>query len=410
MARKKKLEYKFVPSMGLYRKREKGVNDGKPVYGKTPEELDEKLAYLRKEAAAGIDSRNNPTVEQYVERWMQLHGQYVRTQTANDYEYIIRRFIVPTIGQLKMRDVVADDILEALLSASNMSRSVYNKVDMILKMVFEAAAESNVITRSPCPKYRKGGKPPKAKESLTNEQVEILLDAVKGTVAEVFVNLAVFTGMRREEICALKWDRVFLDAEDPFVRVNRTLTWLDNKPVLADEPKSDSAERDIPLPDSLTALLRTVKDQKRSEFVLCNSTGGVLTQTQYRNMWHAVVCRTVQERTYTKYYPDGRKEKVTVTPKLGEKAPHRKYCDTIDFSVHPHKIRRTYITRLILSGVDPKTGQYLAGHKNSKITMDIYAQVMYNTPKDTAQKVKSAFGEAAGGSRNILTRDTGIVW
>lgn len=391
MARKKKPEYKFVPSMGLYRKREKGVNDGKPVYGKTPEELDEKLAYLRKEAAAGIDSRNNPTVEQYVERWMQLHGQYVRTQTANDYEYIIRRFIVPTIGQLKMRDVVADDILEALLSASNMSRSVYNKVDMVLKMVFGAAAESNIIARSPCPKYRKGGKAPKAKEALTNEQVDILLDAVKGTVAEVFVNLAVFTGMRREEICALKWDRVFLDAEDPFVRVTRTLTWLGNKPVLADELKSDSAERDIPLPDSLTALLRTVKAQKRSEFVLC----GVLTQTQYRNMWHAVVCRTVQERTYTKYYPDGRKEKVTVTPKLGEKAPHRKYCYTIDFYVHPHKIRRTYITRLILSGVDPKTVQYLAGHKNSKITMDIYAQVMYNTPKDTAQKVKSAFVEAA---------------
>lgn len=391
MARKKKPEYKFVPSMGLYRKREKGVNDGKPVYGKTPEELDEKLAYLRKEAAAGIDSRNNPTVEQYVERWMQLHGQYVRTQTANDYEYIIRRFIVPTIGQLKMRDVVSDDILEALLSASNMSRSVYNKVDMVLKMVFGAAAESNIIARSPCPKYRKGGKAPKAKEALTNEQVDILLDAVKGTVAEVFFNLAVFTGMRREEICALKWDRVFLDAEDPFVRVTRTLTWLGNKPVLADELKSDSAERDIPLPDFLTALLRTVKAQKRSEFVLC----GVLTQTQYRNMWHAVVCRTVQERTYTKYYPDGRKEKVTVTPKLGEKAPHRKYCYTIDFYVHPHKIRRTYITRLILSGVDPKTVQYLAGHKNSKITMDIYAQVMYNTPKDTAQKVKSAFVEAA---------------
>ena len=334
-------------------------------------------------------------VLEILEKWMQLHGQSVRPQTANDYEYIIRRFIIPTIGQLKMREVVTDDILEALLSASNMSRSVYNKVDMVLKMVFEAAAESNIITRSPCPKYRKGGKAPKAKEALTNEQVEILLDAVKGTVAEVFVNLAVFTGMRREEICALKWDRVFLDAEDPFVRVTRTLTWLGNKPVLADELKSDSAERDIPLPDSLVELLRAVKAQKRSEFVLCNSTGGVLTQTQYRNMWHAVVCRTIQERTYTKYYPDGRKEKVTITPKLGEKAPHRKYCYTIDFYVHPHKIRRTYITRLILSGVDPKTVQYLAGHKNSKITMDIYAQVMYNTPKDTAQKVKSAFGESA---------------
>ena len=48
--------------------------------------------------------------------------------------------------------------------------------------------------------------------------------------------------------------------------------------------------------------------------------------------------------------------------------------------------------------------------RDAYIVMDLYAQVMYNTPKDTAQKVKSAFGEAAGGSRNILTRDTGIVW
>lgn len=67
--------------------------------------------------------------------------------------------------------------------------------------------------------------------------------------------------------------------------------------------KSDSAERDIPLRDSLVALLREVKDKGRSDFVLCNSTGGVLTQTQFRNMWHAVVCRTIQERTYTKYDP-----------------------------------------------------------------------------------------------------------
>ena len=95
----------------------------------------------------------------------------MRTQTASDYEYIIRRFIIPAVGQLKMRVVVADDLLEALLSASSMSCSVCNKVDMVLKMVFDAGSESNIITRSPCPKYRKGGKAPKAKEALTNEQV-----------------------------------------------------------------------------------------------------------------------------------------------------------------------------------------------------------------------------------------------
>ena len=39
---------------------------------------------------------------------------------------------IPTIGALKMQEVVTDDILDALLSASNMSRSVDNKMDMVL--------------------------------------------------------------------------------------------------------------------------------------------------------------------------------------------------------------------------------------------------------------------------------------
>ena len=51
----------------------------------------------------------------------------------------------------------------------------------------------------------------------------------------------------------------------------------------------------------------------------------------------------------------------------------------MDFQVTPHQLRHTYITNLIYAQVDPKTVQYLAGHENSKITMDIYAKVKYNS-------------------------------
>ena len=52
---------------------------------------------------------------------------------------------------------------------------------------------------------------------------------------------------------------------------------------------------------------------------------------------------------------------------------------SLDFEVTPHQLRHTYITNLIHSSVDPKTVQYLAGHESSKITMDIYAKVKYNS-------------------------------
>ena len=63
----------------------------------------------------------------------------------------------------------------------------------------------------------------------------------------------------------------------------------------------------------------------------------------------------------------------------------------LDFHVSPHLLRHTYITNLIYEGVDPKTVQYLAGHENSKVTMDIYAKVKYNKPKELVQVVNQAF-------------------
>ena len=56
-------------------------------------------------------------------------------------------------------------------------------------------------------------------------------------------------------------------------------------------------------------------------------------------------------------------------------------------------LRHTYITNLIHASVDPKTVQYLAGHENSRITMDIYAKVKYNRPDDVVKAMTSAFAE-----------------
>lgn len=67
--------------------------------------------------------------------------------------------------------------------------------------------------------------------------------------------------------------------------------------------------------------------------------------------------------------------------------------NSLDFEVTPHLLRHTYITNLIHASVDPKTVQYLAGHENSRITMDIYAKVKYNRPDDVVKAMTSAFAE-----------------
>ena len=73
----------------------------------------------------------------------------------------------------------------------------------------------------------------------------------------------------------------------------------------------------------------------------------------------------------------------TIHPELGSHQHNNpKLVYSLDFDVTPHQLRYTYITNLIYYGVDPKTVQYLAGHENSKTTIDIYAKVKYNKPNE----------------------------
>ncbi len=81
-------------------------------------------------------------------------------------------------------------------------------------------------------------------------------------------------------------------------------------------------------------------------------------------------------------------------PELGSHQRNNpKLVYSLDFDVTPHQLRYTYITNLIYYGIDPKTVQYPVRHENSKITMDIYAKVKYNKPKELIGVVNKALKE-----------------
>ena len=150
----------------------------------------------------------------------------------------------------------------------------------------------------------------------------------------------------------------------------------------------------------LADCLREAKDQPNSEFVIANRDGGPLSYTQFKRVWQYIVTRSTKERTYVRYL-NGQKITHTVTPVLGERAAHNSdVVYSLDFQVTPHQLRHTYITNLIYFGTDPKTVQYLAGHQHSKITMDIYAKVKYNKPKQLSSVVNKAFAPKTNPSGN----------
>ena len=136
----------------------------------TREELYDRMEDAQKKIAEAVFHRENPTVEEYCEKWL---------------------LMVPL---------------------SKGSSGMYGQLNMLIKNIFNSAEESKVIKENPSRTIcARGGKPAKRREALTDEQTAILLDSIRELPPYVFVMIGLYAGLRREEILGLKWDCVFLD-------------------------------------------------------------------------------------------------------------------------------------------------------------------------------------------------------
>ena len=328
------------------------------LYARTREELYQKEQEAIQQIENKTYCRSTPTVEEYCEKWLLMQSAQIRMTTLIDYTSKVKNYIIKPLGDMHMGDVTADDIRLALLAASKKSASVYKSVNVLYKCIFTAAMESSIRELPPY----------------------------------VFVMIGLYAGLRREEILGLKWDCVFLDEKTPYISVRRAWHVEGGEPVVNTLLKTPAAKRDVPIPKCLVACLKEEREKSESEYVISNSKGTVLTETQFVRVWKYITVRSTAERCYYTYV-NGQSIKHRIKPRLGEHQPNNpKLVYTMDFKVTPHMLRHTYITNLIYKGVDPKTVQYLAGHENSKTTMDIYAKVKYNKPEELSSVVNAAFG------------------
>lgn len=367
--------------------------DGKrfDIYGRSEEEVKQKYLQAQQEVEAAKFRKLNPTVKEYSEKWLEMHSALIQPSTLKGYTLAVKNYIVKPLGDMYMSDVTADDIKLAMVAVSKRSSATYNLVNMLFKSIFYSAQYSNLIGDNPTAKINaKGGVPKKEKEALTDAQAKLLLDTIRDLPPYVFVMIGLYSGLRREEILGLQWDCVFLDVDTPYIAVRRAWHSEHNRPVITRELKTPAAKRDVPIPQPLVDCLRAEKEKSTSDYVIADKNGEPLSYSQFNRIWNYIRVRGTQERTLYKYV-NGQAIQKKFKPEPGQKCVNREnivYC--LDFKVTPHQLRHTYITNMIHAGVDPKTVQYLAGHENSKVTMDIYAKAKYNRPAELSAVVNSA--------------------
>ena len=388
MPKNNRPEFTWVEEKQLYKKQMKNPQTGKwlAIYGKTKAELRERVREKEAEFAEAANPQS-PYVFEYAAKWYELNTAGLSPSGRQSHRNAINNHICPVIGQMRLDEVRPDNIRAVMLAAANLSKASQQKIVTTLKMMFAAAEENELISRSPCRGLKAGGSKPPEKVALTKVQQAALIKELQGERILTFVMLCMYAGLRREEALGLQWDCVDLDGKAPHIRVRRALRWEHNQPVLTDKLKSKSARRDVPIPPILTEHLRSIK--RDSGYVCCRRDGSPHTSMSFRHEWEAVAVREV----HTVTYKDNKNKGKTITKelKIGDDVPYRNIKVAFDFHVTRHLLRHTYISELILSGADVKTAQYLAGHATAAITLNIYAHLMQNRPEDTAKSVLAAF-------------------
>lgn len=104
--------------------------DGKRValYGRTREELYDKVLEAREQIEDNTFRRSSPTVKEYCEKWLLLQSAQVRATTLTDYTSKVNRHIIKPLGHMNIADVTADDIRLALVPVSKNQRLCTNRL------------------------------------------------------------------------------------------------------------------------------------------------------------------------------------------------------------------------------------------------------------------------------------------
>ena len=326
--------------------------DKKPIYGsvyaRKYHECKEKLLHAKalymhdnlivKTCGAG-------KVSDFMIYWLNnVVRQRVKTSTFSNYVTIFDKWINPLLGDVKLyktdQETVqcfVNNLSEHRLSAGTV-RNIYN----VLFAAMKKAKEYQYINMNPCLEVSLPKPDKKEVRILTMAEQKKIEQTAKSDQNGFAVLLAIYTGLRIGELCAMKWKDV--DLEKGIIYVSQTIQRIkccdQNAPtktvLLTGSAKSNRSSRVIPLPVSMIELFKKHMQKSFGEYVFTHN-------------GHPLEPRLLQYRF------------TAMLRKAG--LPH------INF----HALRHTFATRCMELCFDIKTLSEILGHASAKLTLDRYA-------------------------------------
>ena len=305
-------------------------------------------------------------LKEYVDDFIELKRQSrsVLAVTVDGYETYARHLLGTEIAKTPIGKVTSRQLQEwenNLSIVDGLHPTTIAHIHAFMGQVFRHAVRIGDLLFDPYVAVRPPRRASKPINSLDREGVARLNTLLYQRGLDYFtvaVRLALMTGMREGEICALRWLDVNLD--DGYLRVNHALSRSKGSYKL-ESPKTEKSRRTIPLGKELVAVLKDWKAAqcaKRAELGLPWTDDLYVIGDALERKWKGPIALSNEWRSFAK--------SMQVNGTQGER---------LNF----HGLRHTFATLAIASGIDVKTVSALLGHANASMTLNVYADALDNS-------------------------------
>lgn len=345
------------------------------VYGKTIDEVEEKLSNLRYEVTHDMYFKEAEiTVNSWFMTWIREYKRMeVKKGTVIDYMETYKSYIQKELGRKKLKEVRPDQVQHLFNEmAEQYAKQTIKLTKAVLNGMYKQAIINRLVRDNPVSVTRiPKTKSKEKKKAMTQEEQEIFMKYVEGTVCENIISFALGTGMRIGEIRALQWQDVDFNAK--VIRVRHTLKTSKGEGYWLDTAKSETSVREIFMLGRIYHLLKEEKKEQNKRKLRA----GIYWQPD--EGLENLVFTTDEGRPYSH-------TKVNTEVK---KIQERMKEDGISmFKITPHTFRHTFATRGLENGIPVKVMQELLGHSSSAITLDTYSHVSDKWKREEMQKLE----------------------
>jgi len=314
------------------------------------------LAELRHLAESGFVPPRNLTMERLLERWL---AEHVEPRYSPKHAYTCRRLVsthfAPAFGALRAKNL-RPATLAAYYAAkreAGLSDATVHQHYRTIHAALAWALSMELVIRN----VADVAKPPRARSpemrTLPAATLRGVVEALRGDPLELAVLLAATTGMRRGEICALRWRDVDLAERVVYVRGS-----LDTAPSHRGEVRQTKTgrERTVPLP---ALALDRLAEYRRER--VCPADAFVIAERDPNNVTKA----------------------------------WRAFADAHGLAgVRLHDLRHSYATMLLEAGQPVKSVQDALGHSKASTTQDVYMHVTELLRRERTDALDRAFATA----------------